>query len=335
MISALQSGCYELTWERCADLPYPMYHISAVLHDKKVYIMAGMAPDCNTLDHIFCYNITTDQWELLPPPGHHGCILQIIDGKLTVIGGVDNVTEKITNKVSTYVNDGWTDHFPNLLRARSKPGVVSHSEYVIVAGGAKDKNTFHNDIEILNTTQPSQWMMSSILLPEPMWNIYPTISDNMIVIVGYNRSTDRTNRVYQLPVDIITSSTSPPATSDQPVQWMKLPRAPHYSTISIPNSHPPVIMGGFDHRCVPTSDVAMLDDYRNKWKRIASLSNPRTCLSAVPIDSDTILVLGGTKGGKGVTANKASSVTTVEKGRATLTQRAAAIPTEDTQCSIQ
>ena len=308
-----------------------MYNISAVLHGKKVYITAGNAPDDDTLDHVYCYNITTDQWEQLPPPGHYMGILQMVDWKLTVIGGRDNVTDKITNKVSTYVNNGWTDHFPNLLRARSKPGVVSHSEYVIVAGGGKDDDTDHNDIEILNTTQPSQWMMSSILLPEPMWGLYPTISDNMIVIVGYTGSTGRTNTVYQLPVDIITSSTSSPATSNQPVQWMVLPSAPYYSTRTIPNSHPPVIMGGIDLQYAPTSDVAMLDDSRNKWKRIASLSSPREYLSVVPIDSDTILVLGGTKGGKDVEANKASSVTTVEKGRAALTQRAAAIPIENPQ----
>ena len=297
--------------------------------------MAGDAPDGDTYDHVYCYNITTDQWEQLPPLKYIQGILQIINGHLTVIGGWDDNTNMATNNVSTLINNGWTNHFPNLLRARSKPGVVSHSEYVIVAGGAKDQNTIHNDIEILNTTQQSQWVMSSTLLPQPMWGIFPTISDNMIVIVGYSGSTGRTNTVYQLPVDIITSSTLPPTTIEQPVQWMKLPRAPHCNTTTIPNSHRPVIMGGHDLQYVPTSDVAMLDDSRNEWKRIALLSSPRTCLSAVPIDSDTILVLGGTKGGKGAATNKASSVTTVEKGRATLTQKTAAIPTEDTQCSIQ
>ena len=311
-----------------------MYDISAVLHDKKVYIMAGGVPDDDTHYHVYCYNITTDQWEQLPPPGHYYGILQMIDGKLTVIGGRDNVTKKRTNKVTTYINNRWTDHFPNLLRARNKPGVVSHSEYVIVAGGRRDEDTINDNIEILNTTQPSHWMMSTILLPEPMAAIYPTISDNKIIIVGYSISTGRTNRVYQLPVDIITSSTT---TSNQPVQWMKLPSAPHNDTITIPNSHPPVIMGGHDLHYVTTSDVAMLDESTNKWNTVSSLSSPRFNVAVVPIDSDTILVLGGCTGGEDVAGAKAHSITTVEKGRATLTQRTAAIniPTEDTQCSIQ
>ena len=332
MVPALQSGCYDITWERCADLPSPMYAISAVQHDKKVYIMAGEAPDNDKLYQVYCYNVETDQWGQLPPPGHCKGRVQIIDSKLTVIGGWDNVTNKASKKVSTYINNIWTDHFPNLLRARGKPGVVSHSDYVIVAGGMRDEDTINDDIEVLNTTQSSQWMMTSVLLPQPMWAIYPTISDYSILIVGY--TSDLTySTAYQLPVDVIISSTTQQATSDHPVQWMKLPSAPHHNTRTIPNSHPPVIMGGRDLQCIPTSDVAILDD--KKWIEVASLSSPRFNNAVVPITSDTILVLGGCTGGVGVAGAEAHSITTVEKGRATLTQTAAAIPTEDTQCSIQ
>ena len=251
-----------------------------------------------------------------------------------MIGGRDNVTKKVTNKISTYINSVWTNHFSNLSRARSKPGVVSHSEYIIVAGGKRDEDTINDDIEVLNTTRPSQWMMTSVLLPQPMWAIYPTISDYSILIVGY--TSDLTySTAYQLPVDVIISSTTQQATSDHPVQWMKLPSAPHFETITIPNSHPPVIMGGHDLQNVPTSDVAMLDDSSKKWIKVASLSSPRLSVAVVPITSDTILALGGSTTGRDIAGAKEHSITTVAKGRATLTQTAAAIPTEDTQCSIQ
>ena len=237
MVPALQSGCYAITWERCADLPFPMYNISAVQHDKKVYIMAGRTPDDDRyLYQVCCYNVDTDQWGQLPSPDHHCGRLQIIDGKLNAISGVDNITRKYTNKVSTYIDSTWTSHFPNLLRARYKPGVVSHSEYVIVAGGMRDRDTINDDIEVLNIMHPSQWMMTSILLPEPMWGIFPIISDNMMYIVGYSTSTGRSCRAYKLPVDVIVSSTTQQATSDHPVQWLELPSAPHYHTIMTQHS---------------------------------------------------------------------------------------------------
>jgi len=338
LFPALQSGYYGITWERCADIPSPMYDISAVLHDKKMYIMAGDTPDDNTLYKVYCYHIATNQWEQLPLPGHRFGILQIIDGKLAVIGGQDitNINAmRATNKVSTFITDSWTNHFPNLLRARSKPGAVSHAEYVIVAGGQKDRNTINDDIEVLNTTQPSQWMMTSVLLPEPMWNIHPTISNKKILIVGSCTSTNRTTASYQLPVDKITASTTPGPTSNCPVQWMELPNAPYYYTSTIPNFHPPVIMGGYDGQYAPSSDIAMLDDGSNKWMIVSSLSSPRIAVAVVSIDSDTVFVLGGNTITGSVNAARGSSITVVEKGRATLTKKAAAVPLEGTQCSIQ
>jgi len=311
-----------------------MYNISAVLHDKKVYIMAGCTPDDATHYHVYCYDLDTDEWELLPPHKYIQGVLIIINGKLTILGGWDTHTNNSTNNVSTFLSNKWTNHFPNLLRARCKPGVVSHSEYAIVAGGGEGENG-SDDIEVLDTSQPSQWIMTSFLLPEPMWDIFITINNNMILIVGYN-SDNRYSTAYQLPVDEITSSHTLQASSGQPTKWMELPSAPHYDTVTIPNSHPPVIMGG--RNLLPTSDVAMLDDSSNQWQRVASLSSPRSNAAVVPINSDTILLLGGISDGVDVAGAKAHSITTVEKGKATLTQRACttpAIPTEDRECSIQ
>jgi len=56
--------------------------------------MAGDAQDDDAYYPIYCYNIVTDKWEQLPPPGHRMGILQTIDDKLTVIGGQDNRSNK-------------------------------------------------------------------------------------------------------------------------------------------------------------------------------------------------------------------------------------------------
>ena len=86
MVPALQSGCYQLIWEKCTDLPSPLYHASVALHDNKVYTMAGTAPDRETYHYVYVYDINSNQWDRLPPPGQRKCILQIINSKLTVIG---------------------------------------------------------------------------------------------------------------------------------------------------------------------------------------------------------------------------------------------------------
>ena len=331
---ALQSGCYELTWEKCADLPSPMCYASAVLHNEKVYVMAGMAPDDNTLRYVYTYNIHSNHWETLPPPGHAFGVLQIIDGKLSVIGGMDSIdAAEATNKVATFINSKWTQQYPNMLKSRLRPGVATYSDYVIVAGGMRDINTTYDDIELLYYKQSPHWIRTNINLPEPMAFISLTIADDLLYIAGYQTSDDkRSNKAYKIAADKITSSVAQPPTSSQTVQWTTIPSTPLYLTATIPNSCPPVIIGGHDLQCVPTADVAML---KQSWSKVASLSSPRHAVAVVPINCDSILVIGGSNSGKTVEEAVAHSMTAVEKGTVKRSHTVAAIPTQDTQCIIQ
>ena len=311
MVPALESGCYQLIWEKCTDLPSPLYSASVALHDNKVYTMTGGAPDRETYDYVYVYDINSNQWDRLPPPGQHKGILQIINSKLTVIGGVDNTTKKITNKVTTYNNNNWRNEYPNLLKARARPGVLTHLDYVIVAGGVLDDNTDSDDIELLNYKQSSHWVIARMKLPEAMWCPSLTISNDTLYIVGYARATGRTNAAYAVSVDMVTSAAQ--LTSNQTAHWTKLPPAPHYSTAIIPNSCPPTIIGG-KIQGVLTDDITVFDVPNNSWKKIASLTTARAAAAVVPINHDSILVIGGTTGGRGIEEAMAHSISTVEKG---------------------
>ena len=79
LLPVLESGYYDLIWEKCADLPSPLYATSVALHDNKVYTMAGTAPDDDTLDYVYVYDINSNQWDRLPPPGQYLGSLKIIN----------------------------------------------------------------------------------------------------------------------------------------------------------------------------------------------------------------------------------------------------------------
>ena len=308
---ALQSGLYQLTWEKCADLPSPLHYASVALHDNKVYTMAGMAPDNDTYSYVYVYDINGNQWDRLPPPGQRQSVLQMINGKLSVIGGTDDTTKKRTNKVTTYSNNRWSSYYPNLIKPRNRLAAVTHLDYVIVAGGRLDDDTYSNDIELLNYKQSSHWVIARMKLPEPIGIPSLTISNDLLYIVGHARATGRTKAAYQVPVDTITSTAQ--LTSDQTTHWTKLPPAPHYKTAIIPNSCPPVIIGG-SIKGVATMDITVLDVPNNSWKKIASLTTPRSSTAIVPINHDSILVIGGHTGGRGVEGALAHSINRVEKG---------------------
>ena len=275
--------------------------------------MAGDAPDDDTYDYVYVYDTNGNQWDRLPPPGQLQGTLQIINSNLTVIGGWDNSTNKRTNKVTTYNNNSWKNIYPNMIKARVKPGAVTHLDYVIVAGGTLDDNAFSDDIEVLNYKQSSHWVIARMKLPEPMWVPSLTISNDLLYIVGYNIATGRARVAHKVSVDIITSSAAQ-LTSNQTAHWTKLPPAPHYCTAVIPNSCPPVIIGGQDKQYVPTVDIRVLDVPNNSWKKIASLTTPRVSTAVVPINHDSILVIGGNTGGRDVEGAKAHSISLVERG---------------------
>ena len=312
---ALESGDYEISWTRCADLPAPMYEASLAIDNQNVYVAAGCAPNVAVYQKIFCYDIVSDRWSQLSSPEHALGVLCMVDGKLNLFGG-NNVNNTATNKVSTYNSDTkrWIRYFPNMLEVRIKPGVVVYLEHIIVAGGARDKTHFHDNIEILNWQQtPHQWTQVVITLPVPMWTVSLTVSSNKLLIAGYTQVKGRSASVYQLPVMSLLEE--PLYMNQMPKHsWAKLCSTPHHDAALVPHSNPPVIVGG-NFRGNPTSDISVYSALENCWRNRAFLTSPRINVAVATIYTDTIIVIGGHTIGANAKAAMESSLVTVEMGK--------------------
>ena len=296
------------------------------VQDKKVYVAGGVSPVEDAMDQVYIYDINTDQWGQLPPSGHFLGIPHIIGGRLAIIGGRLSATKKRTSKVSTFDKDtqAWTSYYPDLLSVRSKPGVVSHLEHVIVAGGHKgdDTTVVQDDIEVLNWMENSHWRKVSIKLPVPMCIFTPTISDDHLLIVGYYSTMKVNKSAYKIPVANITASTDQQHNSDTPTtptKWTKLTAADHWITALVPSSSPPVVVGGNDPTgTIPTADIKMYDNSNKSWKKIGSLSSARSLVAVAAVYNNAIVVIGGCTKGDTPANAKLSTLTTVELGQAEL-----------------
>ena len=324
LLPALTSGRCRVKWTRLADLPAPLYDVYVAVHGHKIYVTGAGSPSESNKHQVYVYNINTDQWGKLPPSGHYAGIPHIIGDKLAIIGGRLSGTNKKTNKVSTF-DDGsqtWTSYYPDLLSVRSAPGVVSHQEYVVVAGGRSiDDNTVHDDIEVLNWMENSHWRRASIKLPIPMRAFTPIISNDHLLIVGYSGVDGIAKYVYRLPVASITSSIDGQHNSAISSRWTELTAVTHSYTALVPGSSPPVIVGGWNHRDkTSTADIKMYDNSDHSWRSVGSLSSARCLVAVAAVDDNAIVVIGGcTKGGHKAD-RKLSCLTTVELGEAELFQ---------------
>ena len=295
-----------------------MYGASVAGDDQAIYVAAGCAPNVNTYDYIFKYRFETNRWSRLPSPGHSHGILCMIDGRLNVFGGYSAVDRSASNKVSTLTPDKnlWIGYYPNMINVRTKPGVVIYKHHIIVAGGARDKTTFNNDIEILNWQQPCAhlaWEQVDITLPVPMWAMSLTVSGDKLYIVGYSQAKGRSTSVYQIPLMAIIEQPLHP-NELPPNDWVKLSSVPHHDTSVIPYSDPPVVLGGHS-RGKAIMGISFYSASENCWKTCATLSSARTSVAVANIYSDSIIVVGGNTKGGSVEAALGSSLTTVELGQ--------------------
>ena len=325
---ALTSGRYHIKWTRLADLPVPLYGAYVAVQHHKIYVAGCDSPVEDAYHQVYVYDINTEQWGQLPPSGHYLGIPHIIGGKLVIIGGRLSTTKKMTNKVSTFDEDSqtWTSYYPDLLSVRSKPGVVSHMEHVIVAGGGRhtpeDEYTpvIQDDIQVLNWIENSHWKKVSIKLPVPMWAFTPIVSDDHLLILGYYGADMKCyNGAYKISVANITASGDQQHNTDTPTKWTKLTAADHWNTALVPSSSSPVVVGGEDTTGISTTDIKMYDNSNKLWKKIGSLSSARSYVAVAAVYNNAIIIIGGyTKGGGGMANAKSSSVTVVEVGQAEL-----------------
>ena len=309
-----------------ADLPAPLYDARVAVQHHKIYVTGG-SPVNNTKHQVYVYNINTDQWSQLPPSGHYYGIPCIIGGRLTIIGGCLSATNKMTNKVSTFDEDSqtWSSYYPDLLSVRSRPGVVSHLEHVIVSGGvrpaAEDDDTpvVQDDIEVLNWIENSHWRKLSIKLPVPMYAFTPTISDGDLIIVGYVDTNLITKSTYKIPVTNITVSVDQQYNIDAPTKWTELTAADHWKTALVLSLSPPVVVGGNDTTCtIPTADIKMFDNSNKSWKKIGSLSSARSRVAVAAVYNNAIIVIGGCTRSDSLANAISSSLIVVELGQAEL-----------------
>ena len=324
LVSTLASSKHYINWTQLADLPVPLYNAHAVVQNRKIYV-TGQSPIEGMECQVFMFDITKNHWCQLPQSGHSFGILHIVGGKLVVIGGRLVATKNRTNKVSTFneANHTWISYYPNLLSARNRPGVGSYLEHVIVAGGTGsadyDASIIQSDIEVLNWKENSYWRKVSTKLPVPMYSFMPTVSDGNLLIVGYSDGEKKRDRsVYKIPVADIVASDDQYQNRSTTTKWTELDVATHWGASLVPNSSPPMIVGGEDATNATTANIKMYDNSSKLWKNSKLLTSARSYAAVAAISNDSIIVIGGcTKGGSGGNWNS-SSLKLVQLGQAEL-----------------
>ena len=301
-----------------------MWATYATVINTTLYISGGGCPnDKRNNYNVYKYQLDKNQWNVLPPLLQYYGIPVNTDNQLTVISGRHSTTHKATAQVTTLTDNKWTNTYPNLSVARLGPAVVPYHQYVIVAGGKGDDDTPVDTIEILDITM-SHWMIVNTHLPLPMYGISATICADSFTIVGYDSADKkRSSGTFIIPIDEIisqqqqTQQSLTSSTDKDNTKWHRLANAPYWKTALVPNTSPPVIIGGDDKQGNTVNDITIYDGTKNRWKKIASL--PINCAwTTVAVINDCIIVMGGTSDVKTNETCKATALSDVNVGQLVL-----------------
>ena len=302
-----------------------MWGAYATVINTTLYISGGACPNnAMNIYNVNKYEFDKNQWSVLPPLQRYLGIPVNTDNQLTVIGGRHSTTRKPTTQVTTFTNNRWNnDTYPNLSVARLLPAVVPYHQYVIVAGGKGDDDTAVDTIEVLDVTK-SHWMIVNIHLPDPMYRISATVYGDSFTIVGYhNADKECCDETFTIRIDEIisqqqqTKQSLTSCTDKDNTKWHALADAPHWQTALVPNTSPPVIIGGHNEQFNTVNDITIYDDTKKTWKKIASL--PINCAySTVAVINDYIIVMGGVSDAKTMEIADATALSDVNVGQLVL-----------------
>ena len=306
-----------MKWTKCSNLPVAMRYAKTTVINDTLYIGGGQCTTGNDDYFMFSYKLIDDQWMRLPLlPRCYG-VPTNINNELCYIGGRDYSTSAPTNKVITLQHDHWVTQYASMITAREDHAAVTYQHYTIVAGGRDEDWSILDTTEVFNCNN-NQWTMLSTHLPQPMRDITATTCNQSFIIAGYEGADGYANMgTFIISMESLVgvdqqSLTS--STSEDDNTWSELYLTPYWNAAIVPNTSPPVIIGGHDNQYKAVNNISLYDDSSNSWRTVSSL--PISCAGAtVATINDVIIVAGGCTDNSNIETATATSLTSVVLGQ--------------------
>ena len=261
----------------------------------KIYVSGGVFADLESAQSVQVYDAITGEWTTLPPSPIYHSESTLVNGQLTLIGGRNSFTRKITNSTITWDEEKkqWFPKVPPMPTKRVHSCIIHCNNLMLVAGGREsDNETLLDSVDVFNM-DTFQWTTSnSFKLPLPMWLMRASISFGYLYITSGRKSlitTTATREAYKLPVEEVINA----VTKEQKVEWIRVQNTPNRSSGLVADSDHPIVVGGSDISGKPTSDVFIYDPTTDKWSNVGQCVRPRLDSCAIAVSSSSFVVIGG------------------------------------------
>ena len=236
------------------------------------------------------YECTTDSWSKLPEYQYYWFGMSLINGRhLTLVGGWDRRTLKVTNKLGVWdpSSQQWTQPYPPMITPRSSPEVATYNNYLLAAGGSDGYRQLAT-VEVLHVGASEQWLTATQLPVPCQLKTSAILHDNWYVI------TDSKQVMYTSLPELCTTpqTVTMSATNTTPAQWRRLRDAPLEDSTTIA-LHGSLLTVGGRHGNTASTAIHLYHPETDEWTKVGEVPTPRYDCSVALLPSGEFLVSGG------------------------------------------
>ena len=260
-------------------MPEAMWFPHSVIVDTVIYMREGGVFSNGVIHR---YDPQTQQWTVLPEYQYWNFTMAEVNFQLTVVGGMDATTFKMSNAVAVYsTSHGWEQPYPPMTTPRIDSAVSMYHQHLVVAGGSDGLSDLAA-VEILDiSTCNSQWL-STTPLPVSCSRLSPVIIQDTLYLLGGTVG----KQVLSVSLPALTQTDMPPA------QWYTLPDAPLENSAAI-GLHGSLLTVGGSHDDQRSSAIHVYQQEKNMWIKVGDLPTVRSSCTCCPLPNGEILVAGG------------------------------------------
>ena len=287
------------------NMPVGAVSFGATIHNSRVYISAAYIDITgNAVRTVLVYSTNEHKWNVLEATKqHNGSAIAVVNHHITLIGGDDEETDKVTNTLSTwYEEEGrWKQVLPPMPTGRASPAVISHDNLLLVTGGlADDAPTALSTIDVLDLTTMNWTTSEGLDLPVPLWLHHLALCGEYLYLVGGSKSQENYNSQAWRAKWSDVKQTAAPQHSQSRSVWTQIADPPTLLPNAVSCGGTLYTVGGItrDNKLISTvyTSTSVYHAYitaRNQWVSVGDMSVGRVCHCAVPLSSSNIFVAGG------------------------------------------
>ena len=113
-----------------------------------------------------------------------------------------------------------------------------------------------------------------------------------LIIAGYvGADGNSTNGTFIVTMDSLVGTEQEHSLTSEHDKWNQLCRTPYFNTTIVPNTTPPVVIGGHDQKGKTVNNISLYDDSSNSWRTVSSL--PISCASTTVATINNIMIVAG------------------------------------------